>query len=52
MVSAMSEIQLLKDFGNKTHQIVKNTLKKAEEYRKELKKDRQNLTNLILNYVQ
>ncbi len=32
------------DVGNKTHQIVKNTLKKAEEFRKELKKDRQNLS--------
>jgi hypothetical protein len=36
--------QFRKDFNNKTHQIVKNTLKKAEEFRKELKKDRQNLS--------
>lgn len=40
----MSEASLVLDFGNKTHQIVKNTLKKAELFRKELKRDRQQLS--------
>ena len=40
----MSKPQFKKDFSNKTHRIVKNTIKKAEEYRKELKKDRQQLS--------